>query len=132
MRQSLLDVFKRAENLLTSELFLLSLTNTASFVSLTMKNPVEGRVIVEVTRRHIVIYQCDQQGMVTDQDVFAWGFTMDRKDAVDEVSSTYGYLYDFLNHTINGEDDDEAEDSADPENDSGGSASKGDEDAQST
>ena len=74
-----------------------------------MANPVEGRIIVEVTRRHIVIYQCDPKGVVTDQDVFSWGFMLDRKDAVDEVTSTYGYIYDFLNHTINGEEDDEEE-----------------------
>jgi hypothetical protein len=91
-----------------------------------MKNPVEGRVIVEVTRRHIVIYQCDQQGMVTDQDVFAWGFTMDRKDAVDEVASTYGYLYDFLNTTINGDDEDEEDgENTEPDTGSGDSASTG-------
>lgn len=79
-----------------------------------MPNPVEGRVIVEVTRKHIVIYQTDAKGIVSDQDVFTWGFMMDRKDAIEEVTSTYGYLYDFLNHTINGEDDedDEEDDSA--------------------
>ncbi len=74
-----------------------------------MANPVEGRIIVEVTRKHIVLYQCDAKGLVTDQDVFSWGFMLDRKDAVDEVTSTYGYLYDFLNHVINGEDDDESD-----------------------
>jgi hypothetical protein len=91
-----------------------------------MANPVEGRVICEVTRRHIVIYQTDAQGMVTDQDVFTWGFRLDQKDAREEVSSTYGYLYDFLNATINGEDDDEeAAENADPDEEAGGTASKG-------
>lgn len=91
-----------------------------------MPNPVEGRVICEVTRRHIVIYQTDAQGMVTDQDVFTWGFRLDQKDAQDEVSSTYGYLYDFLNATINGEDDDEEDaENQGPDDGPADSASKG-------
>lgn len=68
-----------------------------------MSTPIEGRVIIEVTRKHVLLYQTNGKGEVTDQDVFAFPVPMTRKDVLEEVAVIYGSVYDYVNEAINGD-----------------------------
>lgn len=67
-----------------------------------MVNPVEGKIVVEVSRKYVSVFRCDSNGGVLDYDHFAFPFRLDRQDAVAEVTDLYSMLYDWLNDTING------------------------------
>ena len=71
-----------------------------------MANPVEGRVIIEMTRTHAIVYRTDPLGVVIDNEVFKWPYRMDRKDAVMELQAAWDWLYDYLNRTVNFDIDD--------------------------
>lgn len=65
-------------------------------------NPVDGRVIVEVTRRHVLMYRCSADGVVQDQDVFAFPRPLETQaDAEAEIEACYGFIYDRCNSVIN-------------------------------
>lgn len=66
-------------------------------------NPVQGRVILEVTSHHAVIYLCDRQGVVLDNEVFRYPFPLDRDDCREECRDLFDLLYDSLNETVNAE-----------------------------
>ena len=66
-------------------------------------NPVQGRVILEVTRHHAVIYLCDRQGIVLDNEVFKYPFPLDKHDCSDECRDLFNILYDALNDVVNAE-----------------------------
>lgn len=73
-----------------------------------MANPVEGRVIVEMTRTHAIIYKTDSQGLVVDSEVFKWPYRLDRKDSDMELQGAFDWLYDYMNRTVNFDADDSA------------------------
>ena len=75
-----------------------------------MVNPVEGKIVVDVSRKYVSIFRCDATGKVVDEDHFAHPFRLDRQDAVSEVVDLYAMVYDWLNDTINGWGDDSARD----------------------
>ena len=75
-----------------------------------MVNPVEGKIVVDVSRKYVSIFRCDGDGKVVDEDHFAHPFRLDRQDAVSEVVDLYAMVYDWLNDTINGWGDDSARD----------------------
>lgn len=66
-------------------------------------NPVEGRVILEVTRHHALIYLCDRKGIVVDNEVFRYPFPLDRDDCQTECRDLFDMLYDALNDVVNAE-----------------------------
>lgn len=66
-----------------------------------MANPVEGRVIVEVTKRHAIIYRTDGKGFVVDNEVFAWPFPLSRPEAELENKDIWDVVYDYLNSVCN-------------------------------
>ena len=67
-----------------------------------VSNPIEGRVVIDVSRKYVSVYRCDGTGKVTDEDHFAFAFRLDRQDALAEVSDLYAFVYDWLNDTMNG------------------------------
>ena len=67
-----------------------------------VSNPIEGRVVIDVSRKYVSVYRCDGTGKVTDEDHFAFAFRLDRQDALAEVSDLYAFIYDWLNDTMNG------------------------------
>lgn len=67
-----------------------------------MATPIIGRVIVEITRRHAIIYQTDNQGTVVDQDVFINPYSDTDGEAAATVDACYGSLFDWLNRNFNG------------------------------
>lgn len=71
-------------------------------------NPVEGKIVVDVSRKYVSIFRCDGAGKVVDEDHFAYPFRLDRTDAVAEVVDLYSFLYDWLNDTVNGGYDDDS------------------------
>jgi hypothetical protein len=64
---------------------------------------VQGRVILEVTSHHAVIYLCDRQGVVLDNEVFKYPFPLDKHDCSDECRDLFNILYDALNDVVNAE-----------------------------
>lgn len=66
-------------------------------------NPVRGRVILEVTPRHAILYLCDRAGYVTDQEVFRYPDVMTNDECTTECTNLFGLLYDSLNETVNNE-----------------------------
>ena len=66
-------------------------------------NPVRGRVIVEVTPRHAILYLCDRAGYVTDQEVFRYPVVMDNDECTEECRDLFGLLYDAVNDVVNPE-----------------------------
>lgn len=66
-------------------------------------NPVRGRVILEVTPRHAILYLCDRAGYVTDQEVFRYPDVMTNDECTAECKDLFGLLYDSLNETVNNE-----------------------------
>lgn len=79
-----------------------------------MVNPVEGKIVVEVSRKYASIFRCDGMGAVLDFDHFAYDFRLDKQDAVAEVVDLYAMLYDLLNDTINGSPDESAREGEPP------------------
>lgn len=73
---------------------------------------VEGKILIDVSRKYASIYRCDPQGIVVDEDHFSFPYRLDKQDAVAEVVDLYAMLYDWLNDTLNGSPDDEPGDSA--------------------
>lgn len=71
-----------------------------------MPNPVEGRVIVEMTRTHALVYRTDSLGVVIDTEVFKWPYRLDKKDAVEELRGVWDWMYDYLNNNVNFDADD--------------------------
>jgi hypothetical protein len=65
-------------------------------------NPVEGKIVLDVSRKYVSMYRCDGTGKVVDEDHFAYPFRIDRTDAVSHVVDIYAVLYDWLNLEING------------------------------
>jgi hypothetical protein len=66
-------------------------------------NPVEGKVIIEVTRKYVSIFRCDGAGAVHDSDHFAFPYRLDRGDAVSQSVDIYSIIYDWLNREVNGD-----------------------------
>ena len=66
-------------------------------------NPVRGRVILEVTGRHAILYLCDRHGYVTDQEVFRYPVVMDNAECYAECRDLFGVLYDCINDAVNPE-----------------------------
>jgi hypothetical protein len=66
-------------------------------------NPVEGKVIIEVTRKYVSIFRCDGGGAVQDSDHFAFPHRLDRGDAVSTAIDAYSIIYDWLNRGVNGD-----------------------------
>lgn len=72
-----------------------------------MPNPIEGRVILEVTRQHAILYLCDAKGIVVDNEVFRFPFKLERQDAYSEVKDAWDCVWDYLNHAVNWDVDDD-------------------------
>jgi len=71
-------------------------------------NPVEGKIVIDVSRKYVSIFRCDGEGRVVDEDHFAHPFRLDRQDAIGEVVDLYAFIYDWLNDTVNGGYDDDS------------------------
>jgi hypothetical protein len=71
-------------------------------------NPVEGKIVIDVSRKYVSIFRCDGEGKVVDEDHFAYPFRLDRQDAIGEVADLYAFIYDWLNDTVNGGYDDDS------------------------
>ncbi len=70
-----------------------------------MVNPVEAKVIIEISRKYISLFRCDGTGAILDYDHFAFAFRLDRQDAVAEAVDIFARLYDHMNTAMNGPDD---------------------------
>lgn len=66
-------------------------------------NPVRGRVILEVTPRHAILYLCDRHGYVTDQEIFRYPVVMDNGECSAECRDLFDLLYDAINDVVNAE-----------------------------
>ena len=66
-------------------------------------NPVRGRVILEVTPRHAILYLCDRHGYVTDQEVFRYPVLFTNDECYEECRDLFGVLYDCINDAVNSE-----------------------------
>jgi hypothetical protein len=80
-----------------------------------VSNPIEGRVVIDVSRKYVSIFRCDGAGKVVDEDHFAHSFRLDRSDAVSFVVDIYSFAYDLLNDIVNdGPDEDSAREGGPP------------------
>ena len=68
-----------------------------------MVNPVEGKIVIDVSRKYVSIFRCDGTGAVLDSDHFAYPYRLDRKDAISQSVDVYAILYDWLNRQLNGD-----------------------------
>ncbi len=66
-------------------------------------NPVEGKIVIDVSRKYVSLYRCDGTGAILDYDHFAFPYRMDRIDAVGQVVDIYAILYDWINRELNGD-----------------------------
>lgn len=66
-------------------------------------NPVEGKIVIDVSRKYVSIFRCDGTGAVLDSDHFAYPYRMERKEAVSQTIDVYSILYDWLNRELNGD-----------------------------
>ena len=66
-------------------------------------NPVRGRVIVEVTPQHAVIYLCDRMGYVTDQEIFRYPQVMSSDECILECRDLFSVMYDAIDSVVNPE-----------------------------
>lgn len=66
-------------------------------------NPVEGKVVIDVSRKYVSIFRCDGTGAILDSDHFAYPHRLDRSDAVSQTVDIYAILYDWLNKELNGD-----------------------------
>lgn len=67
-----------------------------------MVNPVEGKIVIEFSRKYASVFRCDGTGAVLDYDHFAYGTRLGRSEATSETVDLYARLYDHLNDRING------------------------------
>lgn len=66
-------------------------------------NPVRGRVIVEVTPAHAILYLCDRHGYVTDQEVFRYPIVMSDDGCTQECRELFNCLYEAVDSVVNPE-----------------------------
>ena len=66
-------------------------------------NPVQGRVIVEITPVHAILYLCDRRGYVIDQEVFRYPQPMTLEECAAETRDLFGVLYDAVDSVVNPE-----------------------------
>lgn len=66
-------------------------------------NPVEGKIVIDVSRKYVSIFRCDGTGAVLDSDHFAYPYRLDRKEAISQTVDIYSILYDWLNRELNGD-----------------------------
>jgi hypothetical protein len=63
---------------------------------------MEGRVVIDVSRKYVSIFRCDGTGAILDSDHFAYPYRLDRQDAVSSTLDVYSIIYDWLNRELNG------------------------------
>ncbi len=68
-----------------------------------MVNPVEGKVVIDVSRKYVSIFRCDGNGAILDSDHFAFPYRLERKHAISQSVDVYSVLYDWLNKELNGD-----------------------------
>lgn len=68
-----------------------------------MVNPVEGKIVIDVSRKYVSIFRCDGTGAVLDSDHFAYPYRLERKEASSQTVDIYSILYDWLNRELNGD-----------------------------
>lgn len=78
-------------------------------------NPVRGRVIVEVTPQHAVIYLCDRLGYVTDQEIFRYPKVMSGDECTEECRDLFSVMYDAIDSVVNPELQDPSPERSDSE-----------------
>lgn len=66
-------------------------------------NPVRGRVIVEITPVHAILYLCDRRGYVIDQEVFRYPQPMTSDECDAETRDLFGVVYDAIDSVVNPE-----------------------------
>jgi hypothetical protein len=66
-------------------------------------NPVEGKVVIDVSRKYVSIFRCDGTGAVLDSDHFAFPYRLERKESISQTVDVYSILYDWLNRELNGD-----------------------------
>ena len=66
-------------------------------------NPVEAKVIIEISRKYVSLFRCDGTGAIVDYDHFAFPVRLDRQDAVSEAADIFARLYDHVNTVLNGD-----------------------------
>lgn len=66
-------------------------------------NPVEAKVIIEISRKYVSLFRCDGTGAIVDYDHFAFPVRLDRQDAVSEAVDIFARLYDHANTVLNGD-----------------------------
>jgi hypothetical protein len=66
-------------------------------------NPVEAKVIIEISRKYVSLFRCDGTGAILDYDHFAFPVRLDRQDAVSEAVDIFARLYDHVNTVLNGD-----------------------------
>lgn len=66
-------------------------------------NPVEAKVVIEVSRKYVSVFRCDGSGAVLDYDHFSFQGRLDRGEAVSQAVDCYSILYDWLNRGVNGD-----------------------------
>ncbi len=67
-----------------------------------MVNPIEGKIVIDVSRKYASIYRCDGNGKILDEDHFAFPYRLEPRAAVSEVVDAYAAIYDWLNISVNG------------------------------
>jgi hypothetical protein len=77
-----------------------------------MTDPVIGKVVVDITRSYIVLYRCDGDGTVVDEDRFRVNWRLDRREALGETNDIHGVVFDYLNDIWNGSEDEDGDDAA--------------------
>ena len=68
-----------------------------------MVNPVEGKVVIDVSRKYVSVFRCDGTGAVIDSDHFSFPYRLERSEAVSQTVDIYSILYDWLNRELNGD-----------------------------
>ena len=79
-------------------------------------DPILGKIVIDFSRKYVSLYLCEGDGVIKDFDHFRYPFRLDAKDAKDETTDTFHFLFQYLNDSINSElqeDDDSAADSKD-------------------
>lgn len=66
-------------------------------------NPVEGKIVIDVSRKYVSIFRCDGTGAVKDSDHFAYPYRLELREAVSQTVDIYAILYDWLNRQLNGD-----------------------------
>lgn len=76
------------------------------------RDEIIGKVVVDITRSYIVLYRCEGDGTVVDQDWFKVNWRLDRREAIGETADVHGVVFDYLNDIWNTTDGDEEGDAA--------------------